>query len=320
VVIRDTRFDANGADGDDGGTTGSEDRFKGEPGKGKGGAIFVVDGATVRAEHVAFCGNTASDARTTPTDNPDVFGAIALDDVGGCPSFEFLGNFGMASRGAGFSSTLTIANTGAVAAPVGSSIIVAFASGGATPGGPIAGCRDSQGNTYSVDVNLPAASNAGALAICSAINIAKALSATDTITVAFPRNGNGQQATANVFAGLASAALDRTHTAAGSGKALSSGTTAMTTQGDELLIRALTFGGTNFNTFTAGEGYTPTNPSQGAGANTGLGSEYRVVSSVGQYAATGSLKTATAWRAAIATYKLQTSGPPISCLTLESPC
>jgi hypothetical protein len=70
------------------------------------------------------------------------------------------------------------------------------------------------------------------------------------------------------------------------------------------------FNGTNFNTFSAGEGYTLTNPSQGAGANTGLGSEYRVVSSAGQYAATGSLTTGTGWRAGIATYKLQTGSPP----------
>ena len=57
VVIRDTSFNDNSADPGNGGAS-----------EGKGGAIFVMDGATVTAEDVTFCGNTASDApSTTPT-------------------------------------------------------------------------------------------------------------------------------------------------------------------------------------------------------------------------------------------------------------
>src|SRR5262245_34731032 len=83
------------------------------------------------------------------------------------------------------------------------------------------------------------------------------------------------------------------------------------TRGGGARVRALfTFSGTTVNMFSAGDGYALTNPSQGAGVNTGLGSEFRGVSSTGQYPTTGSLTTATPRRAAIATYKLQTQSPP----------
>src|SRR5262252_955680 len=98
-------------------------------------------------------------------------------------------------------------------APAGSTVIVAFSSGGAIPGGPIASCQDTRGNSYSVDVNLAATSSNRGLAICSAINIVTALGAADTITVSFPSNGNGQHATANVFTGV----LSRDQTQSGSG-------------------------------------------------------------------------------------------------------
>ena len=228
----------------------------------------------------------------------------------------FAGNFGTADHAAGFVSTITIRNNGTTIAPAGSSIIVAFSSGGANPGGGVANCTDTQGNAYTVDVNLPSASNTRALAICSAIDITKPLGVTDTITVEFPRNGNGQHATANIFTGLASSgALDQVHTAAGNSNAPGSGDTATTSQADELLIGAFAFNGTNANTFSAGAGYAVTSASQGAGGNTGLGSEYQVVSSAEPYSATGSLTVATAWRAAIATYRIQ----PADHLTISVP-
>lgn len=226
------------------------------------------------------------------------------------PPVPFTGNFGTADHGGGFASLITITNNETTAgAPRGSSIVVAFSSGGANPGGPVGSCTDTQGNAYAVDVNVPSASNSRALAICSSHDI-KALTAADTITVHFPTNGNGQHATANVFTGLAPAdTLDRTHIASGNGNAPNSGNTAMTSQADELLIGAFAFNGTNFNRFSAASGYILTNSSQGASANTGLGCEYRIVTSTGQYSANGSLTAGTVWVAGIATYRITAVDP-----------
>jgi hypothetical protein len=53
----------------------------GSNGQGKGGAIFVMGGATVFADGPAFFGNSATDSGTSSTDNADVYGSLITDTI-----------------------------------------------------------------------------------------------------------------------------------------------------------------------------------------------------------------------------------------------
>jgi hypothetical protein len=83
LTLTDCVFDNNSATGGQGslgsasssggGGISGED---GTDGQGKGGAVFVLTGATARASGVIYFNNVASDADTTTDDNNDIFGAI----------------------------------------------------------------------------------------------------------------------------------------------------------------------------------------------------------------------------------------------------
>ena len=114
---------------------------------------------------------------------------------------NFVGNFGTAIHDAGFVTSLTITNNGTTTGVAGGdSIIVALSTGSSGATGAVS-CSDTQGNTYTVDVDIPVSSTTPRLAICSAHNVI-ALSGADTITVTFPSNGNSERASANEFSGL----------------------------------------------------------------------------------------------------------------------
>jgi len=102
------------------------------------------------------------------------------------------------------------------------------------------------------------------------------------------------------FSGIASTSwFDKTAEAAdgGFGTALDSGNTATISQADELLIGAGAIGGDT--TFTAGTSYTLFSNA----GSTGLGAEWRIVSSAAAYKATFTTAAAGWWTASIATYK-----------------
>jgi hypothetical protein len=229
-------------------------------------------------------------------------------------SIAFVGNFGTVNHGSGAVTSLMIMNNGTTSGvPAGSSIIVSFASGSSGTTGPsINSCTDTQGNTYTIDVNLnrPSSVERG-LGICSAHGVI-ALTTSDKIFVNFPNNGNTQQATANVFSGLTPAGtLDRTMTGAGTSNAPNSGNTLLTMQADELLIGAFGWNSTNDTHLTTpGLGYTFTNTDVGGPGSNRLGSEYRFVSSIGSYAADGTLSSGVQWLAGIATYKMAPAATP----------
>lgn len=90
--LNNTNFTNNSAIGGIGGSESYYDEYTGEiissnaaSGKGKGGAIFVAEGATVKStSSITFNNNTAGDAGTTTTDNANLYGTlgtIAIPDI-----------------------------------------------------------------------------------------------------------------------------------------------------------------------------------------------------------------------------------------------
>ena len=142
--------------------------------------------------------------------------------------------------------------------------------------------------------------------IWSAHNI-NALSAGNTITINFPVNITAKAAVASNFTGLTTTAtLDRVahecgpdtipltpDGCSGTNTDANSGNTSTTSQAYEFVIGAIGTEGPIGETFTKGSGYTliDRDGSTGGNAPTNVtnNQEYRIVSSTGQYSATGTL-------------------------------
>ncbi|MCE7949816.1 MAG: hypothetical protein DYH18_01745 [Xanthomonadales bacterium PRO7] len=63
------------------GGSGGSNGMAGSNGQGKGGAIFVMSGATVLIHNLVFSGNSATEAGSTSTDNPIVYGNLDADTI-----------------------------------------------------------------------------------------------------------------------------------------------------------------------------------------------------------------------------------------------
>ncbi len=225
---------------------------------------------------------------------------MPFHDAGGAISYvQSPGSF---SQYLGFGpSSVDIPITADVTA--GNSVIVTFLWGGLSSG-ETTSCTDSQGNSYSVDVN-EYYSGAGLYTIvCSAHNVS-AIGTSDTITLTFSSGTYGVSATVHEFSGLAAVAtLDQVASNNGSSATPSSGSTATTTQAEELLVGAIGVSGPPTDSFTPGSGYTALSSVGFTGVWNGtIRPEYRIVSATGSYQADGTLGTSSGWAAGIATYK-----------------
>ena len=200
-------------------------------------------------------------------------------------------------------TSLAITLTSGVAA--GNSIVVSFAM---NPASGTVSCTDSASNTYSLDREHTNGSDTSGVRtlIFSAHNVA-ALVTNNTITCTHPSVG-ARAMSASEFSGLlTSGAKDQATSATGNGTSPNSGTTATTTQPDELLIGAIGVEGPSGDTFTPGTNYTTGTRSGTSGGNAltniTINPEYRIVSATGAYAATATLGTSRQWSALIVTYK-----------------
>jgi PKD repeat protein len=164
---------------------------------------------------------------------------------------------------------------------------------------------DAAGNTYRVDIDQADGLGLGRTIVISATNV-RALAAGASITVNFPMSG-AYMISVDEFSGLA--ARDVIASASGNGSTFSSGMTPTTSQPIELLFGAVgnesgaaagwSAGWTGLPTLTLGGDH--------------LGAAYRVTSSAGAYAASGS--TSGTWMAGIAAYTAADS-PPTARLTV----
>src|SRR3989344_5545535 len=197
----------------------------------------------------------------------------------------------------------------------------------------ITGIADTAGNTYTMDVArtnnlfgmIGCTSGTIVSEIWSAHNI-NALSAGNTITITFPASITAKAAVASNFTGLTTTAtLDRiAHDCgpvtqptspdgcSGTNTDANSSNTLTTSQAYEFVVGSIGAEGPIGETFTKGSGYTliDRDGSTGGSAPTNVtnNQEYRIVSSTGQYSATGTLGTGRNWIALVATYKIV--GPP----------
>jgi len=78
--LNECTFSSNQAQPGLGGSGGANGKA-GTNGQGKGGAIFVMSGATVLIHNPVFSGDSAADAGATPTDNADVYGSVDADTI-----------------------------------------------------------------------------------------------------------------------------------------------------------------------------------------------------------------------------------------------
>lgn len=196
------------------------------------------------------------------------------------------------------SISLTVPSGGV---PAGDTLIVTVEYETGT--GSISSVSDSSSNTYTVDATgrFNGSGNKTAISICSAY-MTTALSSGDTITINFAASYNHKAAWVTEFSGLASSSfVDQTANNNGTNaNTVDSGTTATTTQADELLFASFGVATTGSQTLV---------PESSPISYTALsskvygGSEYAIVSSTGTYNATGDFNSANHWAGAIVTYK-----------------
>lgn len=224
----------------------------------------------------------------------------------GSPCIKFIQTIGT------FTST-TAATTSAVTVPAagvgaGASIILTVG----LPSNAVAGAvsaTDTAGNTYSIDADVTNSSAGPRIVILSAHKV-EPLAAGNAITVTHPST-NRRNLIAAEFSGLAASPnVDRTSTNTATVNNLNpatSGTTAMTTQPDQLLLGAFGVGGSLADNYSVGAGYTAINRISASNTAPAVqnAAMYRVVNQLGEYSAgfTTTLGTARQYAGAIVTYK-----------------
>ncbi|TMA30654.1 MAG: hypothetical protein E6J79_21080, partial [Deltaproteobacteria bacterium] len=171
-------------------------------------------------------------------------------------------------------------------------------------------CVDTKGNSYSAVVDFANGSGTtGVRTVIFAARIVTALSAGNTITVSYP-SVDASAVSINEFSGLGF--VDRTASAGGNNGTPSSGSTAVTSQANELLLGSIGVETKKNDPFAAGAGYTGL-PNTGTGksgspsSNVSIDPEYRIVAATGSYVADGTTVFAR-WAATIATFRAATCG------------
>lgn len=159
---------------------------------------------------------------------------------------------------------------------------------------------DSKGNTYTVDAQTTFASTTGL--IVARTHLTTQLVNTDTITFDFS-TGTGVGLVGTEFSGLTNAPADRSaQQSDGPSTSHTSGSTATTTQADELLFGAhCAVDGSG--TWTSTGGFTEESDLDYAIINRNLVAQYQIVSAAAAYASTGTSSASVVAHNAITTYK-----------------
>lgn len=145
----------------------------------------------------------------------------------------------------------------------------------------VSSVTDSRGNTWTVDV---VGSAGPKVALASTGQNVAALQSGDTVTVNFSGSANQSAAIIDEFSGLDTSAsrVDKTATGTATGTSRDAGTTATTTQADELVVGCFG-GGALETTFTPGAGFTRFTTDFLNDAGTSVEGEYQIVSATGAY-------------------------------------
>ena len=226
---------------------------------------------------------------------------------------------GVVANGVATVSSAVHALTTTADVAAGDHIIITCGATGA--GVAISSVADNSGAplTYQTDVQLAqgGGSSSTSVAIISAYAPA-GLPLGTVITITWNATSTRKTARIVEYSGLDPTTwLDQTASAGTSftGTSMANGTTATTTQADELVVAAWTArAGTHSPTWTAGSPYTlgGNEVCAPSSADSILGEEYQIVSATGAYTATATLSLATtgATAGAIATYIAAAGGTP----------
>src|SRR5438094_908245 len=227
-------------------------------------------------------------------DAPQALGAIA-----------FVKNVGVDAIGNNSTSISVTVPAGGVA--FGHTVLVSFAM---DPAAGAVSCADTKGNSYSAVVDFANGSGtSGVRTVVFAARIVTALAAGNTITVSYPSVA-ASAVSINEFSGLGF--VDRTASAGGNNGSPSSGSTAVTSRANELLLGSIGVETKKNDPFSPGAGYTGL-PNTGTGksgspsSNVSIDPEYRIVAATGSYLADGTTVFAR-WAATIATFGAASCG------------
>jgi hypothetical protein len=239
---------------------------------------ITVPTVTVGLKNIIITGNNTGSKTFT--------GAFQVTTV---PTLTSIGTANSTSSSTNISVTVSAAGVAA-----GNTIIVTFTMSSVT--GTVS-VTDTKGNIYTSDADVNYSSYVRTLVFSAPVTTA--LVSGNTITVTYP-SAVSKAVSIYYVSGLV-LLKDQSATATGNSSSLSSGNTANTTQDYELLIGAI--GYNNTSTFTVGGSFTALTKST-AGSKLTIQPEYRIVTSDGVYAASGSI-TSGRWAAAIVAYKTQ---------------
>jgi len=206
----------------------------------------------------------------------------------------------------GTSISITVPAGGVVA---GDTLIVSFAM---DPASGAVSCTDAKGNAYGAAVDFANGSGtSGVRTVVFSARIVTALVAGDTITVSHP-SAAAKAVSINEFSGVGF--VDQTMTATGNSNSPSSGSTATTSQANELLFGTIGVETKKDDPFVAGAGYALL-PNAGSGTtgtpdtHISVEPEFRKVTVTGSYLADGSSAPSSHnWAAAIVTFPAAVCG------------
>lgn len=191
-------------------------------------------------------------------------------------AIAYVGEVGKATNN---SSTVTVPVTRAPS--LGNCLIVRLgfrASGAVT----ISSISDTQGNFYSIDSKTDAPSGHSAIAISKP---GAQLTTADSITVTLSGSaGNGACVIVDEFSGLTTT-IDKSAGGSGSTTTRGAGTTAATTNANDLIVAAYAGNGQE-TSFTPGAGFSNfTTPFENFGTTAFVEGQYQIVSATGAYSA-----------------------------------
>jgi hypothetical protein len=197
----------------------------------------------------------------------------------------------MATKSSSSNSSLSI--TVPAAGVTSGDTVVVSAEVGTTRG--VVGCRDSRGNTYTVDADVQ---GVGRLFVCSG-RATVGLQPGDTITAFYPSFSGMTVASATEFSGITG--LDRSRAAIGNSAKPSSGAIT-TTRPDTLVISVI--GHNSPSVFTHAGGFTAVSRAiVGSGSNQKtIDVGYQYGPSPGTFTGCGTLSASSRWRAVVVAY------------------
>jgi len=208
-----------------------------------------------------------------------------------------------AAGGATANLTVTLSATAAST----SLVIVRAVCGG---GQNVSSVTDSRSNTWTVD---KVGSTGPKCALCSTGQDVAALQSGDTVVVHFTGSAGQSAAIVDEFSGCdqSGTRVDQTATGTASGTSRNAGTTATTTQANELVVGVFAGGTAETGAYTSGAGYSDFTTKFLVDTATTIEGEFQAVSATGAYnpTATGA---SFATNGAVVTYKAAAGGASLT--------